>query len=241
MKNDGDVQKYSAAREWTKFYRAKDPARKSFPNEYVVKLFMGGSPRITFDKAAYQRLRICDVGCGDGRNLVVFHHLGFEEVHGVEIAQEIADQITERLRVSEDIDASVRVGTNDNIPFEDGYFDYLLSWVACYYMGEQENFDEHVKEFARVLAPGGYLVALIPQPTHFIYNGSEKLRPGYQLIVDDPVGGIRNGEIMRCFKDQADLEKTFGTFFDQFVFGSQIDDVLGEQFDTFLMVARRKA
>ena len=35
--------------------------------------------------------------------------------------------------------AELRIGTNDKIPFEES-FDYLVSWNACYYMGEEDNF-----------------------------------------------------------------------------------------------------
>ncbi len=69
----------------------------------------------------------------------------------MEITEEIANATKSRLKTVENIDATIRVGTNDNIPYEDNYFDYLLSRAACYYMGEQEDFGQYVKEFARVI------------------------------------------------------------------------------------------
>ncbi len=230
---------YDAKSEWTRFYLGKKPGGKTYPNEYVVRIFMGSYPQLNLDKSRYQEQRVCDVGCGDGRNLALFHNLGFE-THGVEITEEIANATKARLKTVENIDVPIRLGTNDSIPYENDQFDYLLSWGACYYMGEQEDFGQYVKEFARVLKPDGYLVLLIPKSNHFIYKGSEAIRPGYQLIQNDPVG-IRNGEILRMFEDEREIKEAFGEFFDRFIMGSQDDDCFGEEFHVFLVVCQRKA
>ena len=228
---------YDAKKEWTQFYLGKNSNWKTYPNEYVVRIFMGNYPRLNLDKSKYAGQRICDVGCGDGRNLVLFHDLGLE-THGVEITNEIVTWTKQRLKVVENIEVDIRVGTNDAIPFEDNYFDYLISWGACYYMGEQGDFGQYVNEFARVLKSGGYCILLIPKPSHFIFRNSISLRPGYRLIERDTVG-IRNGEIMRVFSDVREIEESFGDYFDQFVFGSQEDDCFGEDMHAFLVVCMR--
>lgn len=105
---------------------SKKLGRKTYPSEYVVRIFMGSNPRLNLDKSRYRKQKICDVGCGDGRNLVLFHDLGLE-THGVEITKEIVSATKLRLKTVENIDAQIRVGTNDDIPYEDSYFDYLLS------------------------------------------------------------------------------------------------------------------
>jgi SAM-dependent methyltransferase len=194
---------YDARNEWTRFYARQEPIRKTYPNEYAVRIFMGSYPKLDLDKSAYTKQRICDVGCGDGRNIVLFHDLGLE-VHGVEITEEIAGLTRERLKTVEGIDVEIRVGTNDDLPFEDGQFDYLFSWGACDCMGEQTDFGEHVREFARVLKPDGHFIALISQPGQPLFRNSLTLRPGYQLIQDDPAG-VRNGEIVRMFRDEEEI------------------------------------
>lgn len=92
---------------------------------------MGRFPRLNLDKSKYRNQRACDIGCGDGRNLVLLHDLGFE-TYGVEITEGIVQATTARLKSVEGIDVDIRVGTNDRMPFEDNFFDYLLSWHACY-------------------------------------------------------------------------------------------------------------
>jgi SAM-dependent methyltransferase len=229
---------YNAKHEWTKFYLSKKHRGKTYPNEYVVRIFMGNYPRLNLDKSRYQNQRICDVGCGDGRNLVLFYDLGFE-AHGVEITEEIANETKSRLKTVENIDATIRVGTNDSIPYEDNYFDYLLSWAACHYMGQQQDFGSHVREFARVLRPDGHLILLIPKPTHFIFKGSEKVCPGYQLLRNDRVG-IRNGQIFRMFEDEREIQTAFGESFDRFIMGSLENDCFGEELHAFLVVCQKR-
>jgi len=223
---------------WTRFYARKQPTRKTYPNEYAVRIFMGSYPKLDLDKSAYREQRICDVGCGDGRNIVLFHDLGFE-VRGVEISEEIAALTRERLKTVEKLEADIRVGTNDDLPFEDGHFDYLFSWGACDCMGEQPDFGEHVKEFARVLKPDGHFIALISRPDQPLFRNSKTLRPGYQLIQDDPVG-VRNGEVIRQFRDEEEIREAFGGHFDRFVIGSQNDDSFGEPQRTWLVVCQKK-
>lgn len=228
---------YNSRTEWTAFYLNKRTDAKTYPNEYLVRIFMGSYPRLNLDKTSYAHQRVLDMSCGDGRNILLFHDLGFE-VYGVEITEEITEHTKRRLRTVEDIDIDIRVGTNDHIPFQDSYFDYLVSWGACYYMGKTEDFKDYVKEFARVLRPGGYMVLLVPQPTHFIYKNSVTLRPGYERIESDPQG-IRNGEILRMFTDESEIASEFGSHFDNFLFGSQQDDCFGEAFHVFLVVCQK--
>ena len=45
-----------------------------------------------------------------------------------------------------------KVGKNKKIPFEDNYFDILVSWNSYYYMGSKEDhFEKHRDEIQRVL------------------------------------------------------------------------------------------
>lgn len=114
-----------------------------YPAEYVIRIFKGKYPRLNLSKDSFKNKKICDVGCGDGRHLVFLRKCGFD-VYGVEITEKIVNKVKNNLLKAK-IDADVRVGTNDNIPFKDNYFDYLLSWNACYYMGKQSDFSKYVK------------------------------------------------------------------------------------------------
>jgi SAM-dependent methyltransferase len=221
--------------EWTKAYLTQ--SGMAFPSEYVIRIFKGSYPRLNFDKSSFKNKRICDVGCGDGRNMLLLKQCGFD-VYGVEITKKIVDKVISNLN-NVNINADVRVGTNDNIPFDDEYFDFLLSWNACYYMGNNIDFANHVKEFSRVLKKGGYLILSIPKKTNFIYKNSKKLKDGYRIIVNDPFK-IRNGVVLRMFENEEEIKKAFSKYFENFIFGSIHDDCFGLNYHWHLVVCQKK-
>lgn len=225
---------YDAKKEWTK---AIFGSYMAYPAEYVIRIFKGSYPRLNFDKDSFKNKKICDEGCGDGRNLVLLKQCGFD-IYGVELTDDIVNNVTSNLQDIK-IDVDIRVGTNDNIPFEDEYFDYLLSWNACYYIGELRDFSKYVTKFARVLKPNGYLILSIPKKTCFIYHSSEKLKKGYRIIRNDPFN-VRNGEILRMFENENEIQKEFSGYFKNFIFGSIHDDCFGYDYHWHLVVCQKK-
>jgi len=209
-----------------------------YPSEYVIRIFKGSYPRLSFTKDYFVDKKILDLGCGDGRNIALLNQCGFK-VYGGEISQEIVDKIKFNLQQEGIKGPEISVSTNDSIRFPQAFFDYLLSWNACYYMQNQRDFNVYVKEFARVLKPNGYLVLSIPKKTCFIYQDSEALTPGYQLIKND-FFGYRNGEVFRIFQDEAEIEQAFAPYFKNFIFGSIEDDCFGLNYHWHLVVCQRK-
>jgi 2-polyprenyl-3-methyl-5-hydroxy-6-metoxy-1,4-benzoquinol methylase len=93
---------------------------------------------LNLDKESFKGKNFCDVGCGDGRNLVLAKKCGFE-IYGVEITQEIVEKVKLNLQNAEINAFDIKVGANDDIPFANELFDYLLSWEASYYMMDERN------------------------------------------------------------------------------------------------------
>lgn len=226
---------YNAKKEWTRDYL--NQVEMAFPSEYVIRIFKGSYPKLNFDKNSFKNKRVCDLGCGDGRNLVLLYQCGFN-VYGVELTEEIVNKTRANL-TKLNILSELRVGTNENVPFDDNFFDFLLSWNSCYYMGQNVDFNTHVKEFARILKKEGYLVLSIPKKTCFIYHGSEKLKDGYHIIRNDPFN-IRNGEVLRMFEDEKEIEDTFSKYFKNFIFASIHDDCFGFDYHWHIAICQKK-
>lgn len=208
-----------------------------YPSEYVIRIFRGIYPRLNLNKKEFKKKKICDVSCGGGRDLLFLKECGFN-VYGTEIDQEMVENICRNI-ADPSITSHIKVGTNDAIPFRDGFFDYLLSWNACYYFGEKKDFGLHVDEFARVLKPGGTLVLSIPKKTAFIFKKSDPWKPGYRIIRNDPFK-LRNGAVLRMFQDEKEIQRAFAPHFENFVFGSVQDDCFGFNYHWHLLVCRRK-
>jgi SAM-dependent methyltransferase len=189
-------------------------------------------------KQGYAGKTICDVGCGNGVNTAFLKSLGFD-IYGVEVTDAVVEVVKSNLDHLGVQGYCIKTGTNANIPFEEERFDYLLSWGACYYMGDGLDFSKHVEEFARVLKLDGTCVLCIPKKSCFIFKGSETLTPGYQIIRNDPFN-VRHGEVLRMFEDEADIEKAFSSHFTDFVFGSIHDDCFGFDYHWHLVVCKKR-
>ena len=226
---------YNSSYEWTKYIQSLSEI--AYPAEYVIRIFKGKYPRLNLDKNFHNK-KICDVGCGSGRNFVLLQECGFD-LYGVEISDVIVAKVRSNLIKMNINDADIRVGSNLDIPFDDDYFDYLLSWNGCYYMGDNRNFDDYVKEFAHVLKPEGYLILSIPKKTCFIYQDSELLNKGYIIVKNDPFN-IRNGEILRIFENEEEIIQSFSKHFKNFVFASVEDDCFGYNYHWHLVICRKK-
>jgi ubiquinone/menaquinone biosynthesis C-methylase UbiE len=220
---------YDAQKEWTRSITNVDMA---WPSEYVIRMFKGQYPNLDLRSVGYENKKICDVGCGDGRNIVVLKEIGFD-VSGVEISDDIISQINGNLKNLGIEGVDVKKGANHSIPFENEYFDFLMSWNACYYMGQNSDFMDYVAEFARVLKSGGTFVFSIPKETCFIYKNSEVISGGYRIIREDPFG-VRNGEKLKCFQSAEEIKETFSQDFEAFTFGDIHDDCFGYNYHWYI-------
>jgi SAM-dependent methyltransferase len=229
------MSRASGEERWSKY---RGTGGFAFPAEYVIRIFKGSYPRLNLDKAAYRGKRILDMGCGDGRNLVLLSQCGLE-LYGVEVSElMIAEARTNLDAVG--IAADIRLGWNDSIPFPDEFFNYLLAWNVIYYLrGEKADFGAHVREASRVLKQDGYLILSIPMKSCFIFKDCKHLGNGYVVITNDPWKS-RIGDVFRMFDNEREIQDAFSGHFKDFAFGSVQDDCFGYEYHWHLVVCRKK-
>jgi SAM-dependent methyltransferase len=229
------MKKYNAEKEWSnEILNKKD---FSYPAEYVIRIFKGNYPHLKFSEQTMKKKKICDLGCGDGRNLILLNDRGFK-IYGVEISEKIINKVKLRMN-NQKIECDIKVGTNSNIPYKKSFFDFLLSWNSCYYMDNELGFEKIVKEFARTLKKNGYLILSIPKKTCFIYKKSNEVKKGYRMIKNDPFK-IRNGQILRYFENENEIKKSFSKYFKNFIFASIEDDCFGLNYHWHLVICQKK-
>jgi ubiquinone/menaquinone biosynthesis C-methylase UbiE len=106
--------------------------------------------------------RVLDLGCGAGWATRILARLVGDgpEGHGQVIGLDISDEMIRRARAaSKDFDnVMFVVGSADKIPWEENFFDKVLSVESFYYYPDQ---DRALHELFRVIAPRGRLFILI--------------------------------------------------------------------------------
>jgi SAM-dependent methyltransferase len=136
-----------SAEKYTDFHRERMGAHL-YPNEFLIRTLLGRYPGLEMSRD-YAGRRLLDVGFGDGRNLPLFRNLGVE-IFGVEPDPDVCRLVTERVAPA-GIDCTLRAGSNTQIPFDDGFFDYVVASSSVYYVRENETFSDNLAEVARVM------------------------------------------------------------------------------------------
>lgn len=230
---ESDAEKINASYE--RFYAERASARV-YPTEFVVRTFLAQYPNLKFPKPA-AGARVLDVAFGDGRNTAFLAERGYG-VSGIEITQGIVDQGAARMAALGH-KADLRVGRNTSIPYPDGEFDCILACSCCYYCDDGETMQDNLAEYARVLKPGGYLVASVADVRSFIFNGAERLKDGSYLIANDPYNN-RVGYRLHAFETAPALIDYFSPLFADFSIGYSDKDYYGINERLFWVVCRKR-
>lgn len=117
---------------------------------YLRDCFAGRPPAIFTDGVA-REARLLDVGCGPGFWVRYFARLGFTSVSACDLTQSAVD-LTNRSLELYGLKASVTVGNAERLPYADGSFDHVNCQGVIHHTPAP---DAAVREFARVLRPGG--------------------------------------------------------------------------------------
>lgn len=102
-----------------------------------------------------QNKMILDIGCGDGTDLVNFEKMGAVPT-GIEPSEEFVKSAKEKSP-----HLNILVGKGEELPFQDIYFDIIVSKYA---LQTSLNVPKILEEAARVLKTGGYLIFLSKHP-----------------------------------------------------------------------------
>jgi|688.fasta_scaffold18934_8 ubiquinone/menaquinone biosynthesis C-methylase UbiE len=226
--------KYNSKKNWTKCY--EDYNSISYPAEAVIRIFKGKFPNLNFKFKKNEK--ILDIGFGDGRHLKFFSQIGLD-CYGVELSKKI-------INIYNLLDNSVqkeklKVGDSSKTNFKDNFFNYVLSWNVIYYMqgNKNINFEDHVKELDRILLKKGKIIISIPKKTCFIYKGSCSFRPGYRIIKNDYFN-TRNGQIMRYFSSEKEIQRAFEKYFCNFIFSTIQIEWFGLNYHWHVFIAEKK-
>ncbi len=224
------------ANRYTAFHRER-MGPHLYPNEFLIRTMLGRYPRLTMSRD-YKGRRLLDLGFGDGRNFPLFRNLGVE-IYGVEPDPEMCRIVAERVG-PEGIPCTLRPGCNTEIPFDNGFFDFIIASSSVYYVRDGETFSDNLREVVRVLRPGGWLVATLPDLDNALLAGAIPLGDGHWRITSDPFD-LRNGSVFRAFESMSQIEAAFSPSFEELAIARFHDDWYGLVVSGFALVCRAKA
>ncbi|MEY4697964.1 MAG: hypothetical protein RIT14_2392 [Pseudomonadota bacterium] len=99
---------------------------------------------------------VLDLGAGIGRHALALARQGLS-VSAIDAAPDAIAAI-ERVAVAEHLDLRVLLAPMTALPFEDACFDHAIAWNVIYH-GDETIVRRTFAELARVLRPGGTLIA----------------------------------------------------------------------------------
>lgn len=127
-------------------------------NLFSLQELIGNTDIYLLDQIMKERYRhgdkILDAGCGGGRNLVWFLKNEME-IYGIDQDQ---DAINYLKSLPTHLDnKTFQVAEISNIPFENNFFDHVISSAVLHFAKSISHFKEMMNEMVRVLKPCGSL------------------------------------------------------------------------------------
>lgn len=172
----------SASASWNaEFSRQKlDGQYPRWPNEVMLKILFGGKNYLKTPFVPQSSWTVLDVGCGFANNLVPFADIGCE-CHGVDLHPQIAATAHE-VMAKRGYEVEICTGSNRDLPYPDSHFDLLLSVNTLHYESSELDLLSALREFRRVLKPGGGLYISTVGPEHEIFRRA-KVLGNHQYVI----------------------------------------------------------
>jgi len=230
-------RKKTVHNEFANHYNSRQYGR-IYPAEFVVRTFMTNPPELKFQKPS-KGDTVVDISCGYGRNLLFLCEQGYN-AFATEATQQMCDSTKQRMKQF-GYSPEILTGKNHDLPFEDGFADYILAAYCIHFCDEGTTMENNIAEYARILREGGWLVTCIMHKDVEFLKGARSLGNGIFLVPNDvPAITYIAGYTIYAVGSTNQLVHDFSPFFDNFSFGEEKHDIYGHPGHYYWMVCRKK-
>lgn len=198
---------------WEKFYSDKGIFLR-YPADWVIRFHN------LYLKKNIPQGKILDYGCGTGNNSMFFLDKGYD-VWGVDVSPSFLNLVRANLE-DRKYDTgllsrfSVIPPENVKLPFEDNFFDFIISNQVLYYLSSEEQIKKVVRELSRCLKPGGAIfITMMGPKNYYITHHATQIhnRRVYEISFDDPNDRLKGyREFIYLVRDENDLRNLFSEF-----------------------------
>lgn len=221
-------------KNWATYHKDKIKSNyPKWPSEMMVVTLFGNILRtpLIFRKS----MKVLDIGCGFGNHLRPFLDADCD-CYGVEVSNEIVECIDGAFEENGNR-AAIKCGTNRELPYDNQFFDLMLSINVLHYETTEEDLRTALKEYARVLKNDGMLYLSTTGPEHTAYSKAEIVGPHlYEFGLDD----FRKGQQFFYFDTERYLNHYLSEQFSNIENARQTFNWSEFTADYFIAVAHKK-
>lgn len=123
--------------------------------------------------------RVLDLGFGVGRHAVLLAREGFD-VYGID-ASENGLAYANQWAAEEGVTLRLSTGDMGKLPFEDNFFDAVLTWNVVYH-GMMDEIAQTRQEILRCLRPHGHLILTLISTKHHKCGQGDEIEPHTYVI-----------------------------------------------------------
>jgi len=165
--------------EWNQILREEWYSQEE-PDEMVVNL-------VALLKKKNRKLRVLDLGCGAGRNLIYTAHQGFE-AHGIDTSKTGLNFTKERLR-KRNLEAYIVKGDMSMLPYLNSCFDTIMCLYTIYHQ-KLKGIQTTISEIHRVLRKRGVLLTNFHSKKSHMYGKGIEVEKDTFIRQNGPEKGV---------------------------------------------------
>lgn len=132
--------------------------------DFVRLLVRGGIAPGKVDEPAL------DFGIGDGRHAEYLISMGYR-VTGTDVSDAPLQVSNRRLLGTGKLQTTL-LERSPALPFPDRAYSLVVAWEVMHWLGGPESWELAIREFIRVLRPGGHLILTMPTERHYLKRHS---------------------------------------------------------------------
>jgi len=174
-----------------------------YPTDHVVRFVFSRFPREEKEK---EKLKMLDLGCGAGVHTIFLAKEGFQ-TYATDISETGLDIVRKRVK-SNNLKAEIENANMEQQPFEDNFFDGIISYAVFYY-NNSHGFQKATDELYRILKKGGEAFILTRTTDDYRFGKGEEIEKN-TFVLNIPETNEK-GMTMH-FLEREDIDKIFGKF-----------------------------